>query len=134
MNQNERVELIANALISEVSRAYFASQGEKSWDTLMQMSLSELPQEFKQFCSARFQGNAAGKNVFGVVGTGVKFIRELKIVEKQLLQMIGWAGSLAGDKVDAATREELKRYALCNIKFSAAIQAVTEDLLIEKGL
>ena len=51
-----------------------------------------------------------------------------------MLSMVNWAAALAGDKIEKASIEDLERYSLANIKYSAAVQTIAEDLLLEKGL
>jgi len=134
MTLEERVGLLANALVSEMARAYFTGDGEASSQAIAEMSIKNTEEHFKNFCTERFQSNLAGKNVFGIVGTTYKFINEIKAMTPAMLSMVNWAAALAGDKIEKASIEDLERYSLANIKYSAAVQTIAEDLLLEKGL
>ena len=68
MTLEERVGLLANALVSEMARAYFTGDGEASSQAIAEMSIKNTEEQFKNFCTERFQSNLAGKNVFGMVG------------------------------------------------------------------
>lgn len=134
MTRQERVELMANALISEMAKAWFNGDGEESAKAIAEMNIRSTEEEFEKFCLERFQGNVAGKGLFGAIGTTYKFVQEIKNLESVMLQLLEWAAALAGDRIQAASIEDLKRYALADIKYSSAIQIVAEDLLLEKGL
>jgi len=134
MTLEERVGLLAKALVSEMARAYFTGDGEASSQAILEMSIRNTEEHFKNFCTERYQSNIAGKNVFVIVGTTYKFINEITAMTPAMLAMAHWAAALAGDKIEKASIEDLERYSLANIKYSAAVQTIAEDLLLEKGL
>ncbi|MGL4909586.1 MAG: hypothetical protein ACRC4J_00085 [Cetobacterium sp.] len=133
MNTTERVELLTNAMLCEISRSIIYGNGEKSVEAIIEMSIIETPKTIKQVCVEKLQERAANKNILGVVREVLYFYMVAKSLKKPLIQINKWATSMAGDLIDKATESDIQRYALLDIRYSSAMGIILQSLLLEKG-
>ena len=134
MNHTEKLELLANALISEVVPLVSEFQSEEAFNAVFKAKVKDCTGLFVSAIKDRFTDSLAGKKGFDIIKVTVKHMRFFNQLKKELPELIEDAANLALDVAERKSISELQAMGLNRMTLDGAITAIVQDEMLEAGL
>lgn len=134
MNQTEKLELLANALISEVVPIANQFESPEAFNAVFRAKVKDCMALFVVFAKERHSTAIAGKNAIQVCVITVKHMLFFNKVKKWMPELIEDANLLALDLADKKSILELQRMGLSDSTLDGAMTAILNESMLESGL
>jgi len=134
MNQTEKLELLANALISEVVPLASQFESTEAFNAVFRAKVKDCMALFVVFARERHSTAIAGKNAIQVCVITAKHMMFLNKVKKWMPELIEDASLIALDLADKKSVLDLQRMGLSHTTLDGAMTAILDEAMLESGL
>ena len=134
MNQTEKLELLANALISEVVPLASQFESTEAFNAVFRAKVKDCMALFVVFARERHSTAIAGKNAIQVCVITAKHMLFLNKVKKWMPELIEDANLIALDLAEKKSILELQKMGLSPMTLDGAMTAILDESMLESGL
>jgi len=134
MNQTEKLELLANALISEVVPLASQFESTEAFNAVFRAKVKDCMALFVVFARERHTAAIAGKNAIQVCVITAKHMLFLNKVKKWMPELIEDANLIALDLAEKKSILELQKMGLSPMTLDGAMTAILDEAMLESGL
>jgi len=134
MNQTEKLELLANELISEVVPLASQFESSEAFNAVFRAKVKDCMALFVGFARERHSTAIAGKNAIQVCVITAKHMLFLNKVKKWMPELIEDASLIALDLADKKSVLDLQRMGLSHTTLDGAMTAILDEAMLESGL
>jgi len=134
MNQTEKLELLANALISEVVPLASQFESTEAFNAVFRAKVKDCMALFMISAKERHSTAIAGKNIIQVFVITFKHMLFFNKMKKWLPDLIEDASTIALDLSNKKSILELQKMGLSGTTLDGAMTTILDETMLESGL